>query len=35
MFTILELIVENPEDIFKEYIIKEQNRQKGTMPINS
>ena len=31
----LELIVENPEDIFKEYIIKEQNRQKGTMPINS
>lgn len=29
----LELIAHNPEDIFKEYIVKEQNRQKGVMPI--
>jgi DNA polymerase elongation subunit (family B) len=29
----LELIVENPEDIFKDYIIKEKNRQKGIKPI--
>ena len=29
----LELIAENPEDIFKEFIIKEQNRKAQTMPI--
>jgi hypothetical protein len=29
----LELIAENPEDIFKEFIIKEQNRKAETMPI--
>ena len=29
----LELIVENPNDIFKDYIIKEKNRQKGMKPI--
>lgn len=30
----LELIVENPEKIFKEYIIKEENRKKSMMPID-
>lgn len=29
----LELIANNPEDIFKEFIIKEQNRKAQTMPI--
>jgi len=29
----LELIVENPDKIFDEYIIKEENRKKGMMPI--
>ena len=31
----LELIAENPKEIFNEYIIKEQNRQKGVIPINA
>lgn len=31
----LELIAHNPEDIFKDYIIKERNRQKGMAPICS
>ena len=31
----LELIVENPEQIFKEYIIREENRKKGVAPIVS
>ena len=30
----LELIVDNPEKIFNEYIIKEENRKNGKMPIN-
>lgn len=29
----LELVIENPEDIFKEYIFKEENRKKGIAPI--
>ena len=31
----LELITYNPDDIFKDYIIKEENMQKGIAPINS
>jgi DNA polymerase elongation subunit (family B) len=30
----LELIVDNPEKIFNEYIIKEENRKNGKLPIN-
>ena len=29
----LELIVENPEKIFREYIIKEENRKRGVLPM--
>ena len=29
----LELVIENPEQVFKEYIIKEENRKKCMMPI--
>jgi len=30
----LELIVDNPEKIFNEYIVKEENRKNGKLPIN-
>lgn len=30
----LELLVENPEDIFKEYIMREENRRNGLTPVN-
>ena len=30
----LELIVDNPEKIFNEYIIKEENHKNGKLPIN-
>lgn len=31
----LELIVENPDQLFRDYIIREENRKKGIKPINS
>ena len=30
----LELLVDNPEELFEEYILREQNRRKGMKPIN-
>lgn len=30
----LELLVNNPEQIFKEYILREENRRKGFKPVN-
>jgi len=31
----LELLIENPQDIFDEYILRETNRRKGIVPIKS